>query len=584
MTASWALISLTEFIAAVGRPDVTPVAIDQAMTRIMETLDAEVSAVSEDDRVKFALGFGRRREPPYAQLREIANSEETEADIDSIGPCFVVRAEIEGTSRNLLFARSSDDFSTDEVAFVRAVGRVLGLSYQTRDALLRERDRASRDALTGLPNRTTIESHLEAQIMRSSEVPVTVLFVDLDRFKLMNDSLGHSFGDDVLTIVSDRLRTSVRDSDIVGRLAGDEFVVICEGISEIGAVELGERIQKSISRPIRRGVAELVITASVGIAQAQSADSAEQLIANADLAMYRAKQAGRARIEIFDTELRAALDRRLLVDQELRKALDLDELVLYLQPVVELPSCRITSYEALVRWQHPTRGLVMPNDFIPYAEESGVITAIDRMIVNKVMELIASMPKPMPIAVNISGRTFVDQSLVSWLEYALEVHGVAPEHLTLEVTETALMDNVSAAASQIEDIRELGVSVMIDDFGTGYSSLSHLQTFDVDGVKIDRSFIASLERDVRSSAIVAAVLHMADALGFLIVAEGVEEESQIAMILEMSRRAAPKPRSLQMLARMDTGRRSRTRLYGQGYFFGKPELASLASVSVIDAA
>ena len=584
MTASWALISLTEFIAAVGRPDVTPVAIDQAMTRIMETLDAEVSAVSEDDRVKFALGFGRRREPPYAQLREIANSEETQADIDSIGPCFVVRAEIEGTSRNLLFARSSDDFSTDEVAFVRAVGRVLGLSYQTRDALLRERDRASRDALTGLPNRTTIESHLEAQIMRSSEVPVTVLFVDLDRFKLMNDSLGHSFGDDVLTIVSDRLRTSVRDSDIVGRLAGDEFVVICEGISEIGAVELGERIQKSISRPIRRGVAELVITASVGIAQAQSADSAEQLIANADLAMYRAKQAGRARIEIFDTELRAALDRRLLVDQELRKALDLDELVLYLQPVVELPSCRITSYEALVRWQHPTRGLVMPNDFIPYAEESGVITAIDRMIVNKVMELIASMPKPMPIAVNISGRTFVDQSLVSWLEYALEVHGVAPEHLTLEVTETALMDNVSAAASQIEDIRELGVSVMIDDFGTGYSSLSHLQTFDVDGVKIDRSFIASLERDVRSSAIVAAVLHMADALGFLIVAEGVEEESQIAMILEMSRRAAPKPRSLQMLARMDTGRRSRTRLYGQGYFFGKPELASLASVSVIDAA
>ena len=581
MTASWALISLTEFIATVGRPDATPVAIDQALMRLMETLDAEVAAVADHDRVLFALGFGRRTEAPYDQLYRLAHSDDAEAEIAGIDRCHIVRSDVEGTNRKLVFARSSEAFSTDEVAFVRAVGRVLGLSYQTRDALLRERDRASRDALTGLQNRTTIESHLESQIMRADEVPVTVLFVDLDRFKLMNDSLGHSFGDDVLMIVSDRLRTSVRDSDVVGRLAGDEFIVICEGISEVGAVELGERIQDAISRPIRRGVAELVITASVGIAQARSAESAEQLIVNADLAMYRAKQAGRARIEIFDTELRAALDRRLLVDQELRKALELDELVLYAQPVVELPSRRTVAHEILVRWQHPTRGLVMPTDFIPYAEESGVVTAVDRVIVKKALELVSHQEIQLPVAVNLSGRTFTDQTLVSWLEYALDVHGVAPELLTIEVTETALMENVAAAATQIELIRGLGVSVMIDDFGTGYSSLSHLQTFDVDGVKIDRSFIASLADDVRSSAIVAAVLHMADALGFVIVAEGVEDEHQIDQLLEMRRRAGPQLASLKMLERMRPSRDT-TRLHGQGYLFGEPSPIGFPAATMLE--
>ncbi|NNC78990.1 MAG: EAL domain-containing protein [Acidimicrobiales bacterium] len=581
MTASWALISLTEFIAAVGRPDATPVAIDQAVVSIMETLDAEASAVSTDDHVEFALGFGRRREPPYAHLLEISLSDASEADIDGIGFCHVVRVDVEGTGRHLLFARTTDAFTTDEVAFVRAVGRVLGLTYQTRDVLQRERDRASRDSLTGLPNRSTLESHLDAIIRNVETTPVTVLFVDLDRFKLMNDSMGHSVGDVILTTVSDRLRTAVRDNDVVGRLAGDEFVVICEGISDAGAIELGERIQASIGKPIRRGVAELVLTASVGIAQAQIHDSAEQVIANADLAMYRAKQAGRAKIEVFDNELRAAVIRRLRVDQELRRALEQDELVLYTQPVVALPSREIVSEEVLVRWNHPSTGIIGPGDFIPDAEESGFITAVDRAIVKKSLKYIAGQADPLPVSVNLSGRTFTDQTLVSWLEYALDVHGVRPELLTIEVTETALMENIAAAATQIELIRNLGVAVVIDDFGTGYSSLSHLQTFDVDGVKIDRSFVASLGTDVRSSAIVAAVLHMADALGFVIVAEGVEESAQIDLLLDVHRRTT-QHQELAIIARMEQPQNS-VALFGQGYLFGRPAPVEVGATMVLKA-
>jgi diguanylate cyclase (GGDEF)-like protein len=425
-----------------------------------------------------------------------------------------------------------------------------------RNSLSRERHRAEHDPLTGLPNRMTIQRHLDARIADASQNPISVLFVDLDRFKLTNDTLGHAFGDLVLTVVADRLRTSVRDHDLVGRLAGDEFVVICEGMGEIGAIELAERIQSVIGEPIGDDHIDHIITASVGIAGARTSDSAEQLIANADLAMYRAKQKGRARIEVFDLEHRQLLEERLIVSRDLRRALQERELVVHLQPIVKLPERRVVGFEALVRWQHPQRGLVMPDAFIPLAEESGLVSEIDRAVLDECLRVLAGSRVRRPVAVNLSARTVGDPTLVDWLVERLTFHGIGPEFLVVEVTETVLMEATGAAGRQLEAIRALGVSVMIDDFGTGYSSLAYLQKFDVDGVKIDRSFTSLLGEDARASAIVAAVLHMAEALDLAVVVEGVETDEQVAHVVALRDRSAS------------------VDLHAQGYLFGRPQDAA----------
>ncbi|MEM7141117.1 MAG: EAL domain-containing protein [Actinomycetota bacterium] len=422
-----------------------------------------------------------------------------------------------------------------------------------RNALNRERHRAEHDPLTGLPNRATIQHHLETRIADCDVNPLTVLFVDLDHFKLTNDTLGHAFGDLVLTAVADRLRLSVRDQDLVGRLAGDEFVVVCEGMTEVGAIELAERIQAVIGQPVADGAKDHVITASVGIAGAISSDTAEQLIANADLAMYRAKQSGRSRIEVFDLEFRNALEERLVVGRDLRRALHEGEFVVHLQPVVRLPERRVVGFESLARWRHPERGLIFPDGFIALAEDTGLIGDVDRAVVDESLRLLGASDIRRPVAVNLSARTFADASLVDWLDDRLAHHGVDPGNLVVEVTETVLMESTGAAARQLEAIRSLGISVMIDDFGTGYSSLAYLQTFDVDGVKIDRSFTQLLGEDPRASAIVSAVLHMADALDLAVVVEGVERDEQVDHVLGLRDRTAD------------------VVLHAQGYLFGRPE-------------
>lgn len=421
-----------------------------------------------------------------------------------------------------------------------------------RHALDRERHRAEHDPLTSLPNRATVRAELASRLAPSNERPVVVLFVDLDRFKLANDTLGHAFGDAVLTVVADRLRTTVRETDIVGRLSGDEFVVICDGFSEVGAIEFAERLQSVISQPIASGGVNHVITASVGIAAASGTDTADQVLANADLAMYRAKQRGRARIDVFDRELRELVEERISIGQGLRRAIANDEFVVYLQPVVELPTRRVGAYEALVRWEHPTRGTLAPDAFVPPAEELGLIDQIDRMVVHQTVRLLAAYPNARPIAVNLSARTFADPDLVTWLAAEIETFAIEPDRLTIEVTETVLMDQTGTTARQIEALRSLGVPIMIDDFGTGYSSLSYLQTFSVDGVKIDRSFVARLGEDRRADAIVAAVFHMAEALELVVVAEGIETDTQ----------------SQRMVALRDAA--SSVPLLGQGYLFGRP--------------
>lgn len=421
-----------------------------------------------------------------------------------------------------------------------------------RHALDRERHRAEHDPLTSLPNRATVRAELAARLARGGERPVSILFVDLDRFKLANDTLGHAFGDAVLTVVADRLQTAVRETDLVGRLSGDEFVVICDGIGEVGAVEFAERLQAVISQPIASGAVNHVITASVGIASASSADTADQVLANADLAMYRAKQRGGARIDVFDVQLRDQVEERISIGQGLRRAIANDEFVVYLQPVVDLPARRVSGYEALVRWEHPARGTLAPDAFVPSAEELGLIDQVDRIVIAKTIEMLAEHENARPVALNLSARTFADPQLVAWLKARLDQAGVPSHRLVVEVTETVLMDQTGATARQIEALRSLGVAIMIDDFGTGYSSLSYLQTFSVDGVKIDRSFIARLGVDRRADAIVSAVFHMAHALDFVVVAEGIETDEQAARMVELRDGAGD------------------VLLRGQGYLFGRP--------------
>ncbi len=421
-----------------------------------------------------------------------------------------------------------------------------------RNALDRERRRAEHDPLTGLPNRATVRAALAHRVAVSERIPISVLFVDLDRFKLANDTLGHAFGDRVLTAVGDRLRLAVRGSDVVGRLSGDEFIMVVEGITEVGAVEFAARIQDAISEPITDGQVEHVITASIGIARVHRTDTAEEVLSNADLAMYRAKQLGRGRIEVFDRAMRERIEHRVSVSQELRRALANDEFTVYLQPLVELPTRRVCAFEALVRWNHPTRGVVVPGDFIPLAEETGLVSRIDHTVMRKAIKMLADHPKARPVAMNLSARTFSDPNIVTVITDLLAEHSVDASRLVIEVTETVLMDQTGTAARHVQSLRDLGLAVMIDDFGTGYSSLSYLQSFDVDGVKIDRTFIARLGEDTRADAIVAAVFHMAEALGLVVVAEGIETDQQVARLLEIRER---------------TGQ---VAIHGQGYLFGRP--------------
>lgn len=556
MGNSWALVSLTEIIAALGRPQ-SPLEVEDAVRVVAETLDAELGVVCAGGKVQTAIGLGAKHTWPTRQLLDLASSRAPHADLHSLGPIHLVAAAIEGSELALLFGRVSEPFALDEVAYIRSVGRVLGLSERISAAsrahtvaLEAERHRARHDPLTGLPNRASIQEQLSSRA--DEDRTVTVLFVDLDDFKLTNDTLGHPFGDEVLITVGQRLCKVVRQNDVIGRLSGDEFIVLCQDVSLAQANELAERIQRLISQPIRRGDTEHVITASVGIAECCLADSPDQLVGNADLAMYRAKQRGKSRIEVFDSELRAELEQRVIISQRLRQAIRADEFVVHLQPIVDLPSCEVTSYEALVRWQHPERGLVSPAMFIDAAEKSGVMAQIDRLVIRRVLVMLAETPNPLPIAVNLSARTFADSTLIPWMTTALEAYGVASDLLLIEVTETSLIDRVDLAAAQLSSLRKLGLQVHIDDFGTGYSSLSHLQLFDVDGVKIDRSFVASACDDEKSAAIVAAVMHIAHTLNLRVVAEGVETEAQLAHLIELGENVGL------------------IELHGQGYLFGKP--------------
>jgi diguanylate cyclase (GGDEF)-like protein/PAS domain S-box-containing protein len=394
------------------------------------------------------------------------------------------------------------------------------------------------DSLTGLPNRNLLMDRMLGAVGRIERRPgrIAVLFIDLDRFKVVNDSLGHSTGDRLLCTVGERLSRIVRSSDTVARFGGDEIVVLCEDVAdEAEAAALAEQILAAVSEPLRLDNGrEVVLTASIGIAMTDSPRTEPgALIRDADAAMYRAKERGRARLEMFDDEMRARAMAQLELESDLRHALSCEELSLSYQPVVSLADGGVRGVEALVRWNHPTRGVLPPGSFVPLAEETGMIVPIGTWVLEEACRQMARWERErsplsrLTVAVNLSARQLAQQDLAGIVAEALARHAVEPARLCLEITETALLEGASTTTANLHLLRDLGLQVLVDDFGTGFASLSYLRSFTIDGIKLDASFVAGVGQNPTDTAIIEGVVYIARELHLKVVAEGVEREDQL---------------------------------------------------------
>jgi diguanylate cyclase (GGDEF)-like protein len=394
---------------------------------------------------------------------------------------------------------------------------------------------AMHDSVTGLPNRTLFLDRLGHALAggKRKPSPIGVLFIDLDRFKIVNDSLGHAAGDVVLTTIAQRLTSVLRPGDTVARFGGDEFTALCQDLEfPRECVHIAERLLNVISEPIDLDGAEIVLTASIGIAISENPDDApETMIRNADAAMYRAKEGGRARWLVFNEEIHVRAVARLDNEVALRRSLERGEFALHYQPIVEHESGRLAGFEALIRWRHPQRGLVAPANFIGLAEEIGLISAVGAWVLEEACREALNWANPEGglapfVSVNVSPNQLGGADLVNTLAAVLDRTGLSPERLWLEVTESGLIADVDATVMTLHALRELGVKLAVDDFGTGYTTLGNLKRFPLDVIKIDQSFINGLGADRGDTAIVTAVIQLAHDLGLAVTAEGVETAEQ----------------------------------------------------------
>jgi diguanylate cyclase len=421
------------------------------------------------------------------------------------------------------------------------------------------------DKLTGLPNRAFVHNVLKTCISRaaSSDFKFAVLFLDFDRFKIVNDSLGHPVGDQLLVGVAERLRglfgraniDAIPDSGcMAARLGGDEFVIVQQGINSVqDAIDLAQRLLPHLGSVYRLNNIEVHTTASIGIATSDlDYHRAEDILRDADSAMYRAKSQGKARYALFSPDMHKDAVNRLTLEGDLRRAVQREELRLYYQPVVSLVDARLLGFEALVRWQHPERGLVPPNDFIPLAEETGLIIDIGNWVIREAARQFADWTRRLPdtssieVNVNCSRKQLADPSLITQINQALTQTGLAPQRLNLEITESILMEQHQTVMQVLQQIRSLGLRVHMDDFGTGYSSLNCLHALPVNVLKIDRSFVHNVSQRRDYAAVINAIITLAHNLGMEVIAEGVETADQVAM-----------------LSGLDCDQ-------AQGYFFAKP--------------
>ena len=392
---------------------------------------------------------------------------------------------------------------------------------------------ALHDALTELPNRVLLNERLDQALARVKRGEVlAVHLLDLDHFKNVNDTLGHPAGDKLLTLVADRLRELVRETDTIARMGGDEFAVLQVSLEQpADATALALRIIEAVSEPYDIDGHQVVIGTSVGIAVGPTDGiSPDQLIRNADLALYRAKGDGRGNYHFFEPGMDAQMQARRVLENDLRKALPAGEFELHYQPVVDLKSNRISSFEALIRWRHPEKGLISPGAFIPVAEEIGFIVPLGEWVIRQACATAAKWPDQIRVSVNLSSLQFKSAGLVDTIVQALSTSGLPAERLELEITETVLLNDSEATLSTLFQLRALGVRIAMDDFGTGYSSLSYLQSFPFDKIKIDRSFVKDIADGAGSLNIVRAVTAMATGLGMVTTAEGVETNEQLEMV------------------------------------------------------
>ncbi|WP_430780288.1 EAL domain-containing protein [Actinoplanes sp. G11-F43] len=444
------------------------------------------------------------------------------------------------------------------ISEIDQVGAVIVLRDVTRQRDL-ERDlrhQALHDGLTGLPNRKLLLDRLDHALTRSrvSGEPIALLYLDLDGFKRVNDSLGHNAGDLLLRTAADRLTGVLRPQDTVARLGGDEFAVLLEAPDSVERVALA--CLETIARPFAVHGREAVVTVSVGVVpDAARFTDADEVVRNADVAMYAAKDGGRNRYLIFETRMHEQLLNRLDLETRLREAVHRGELRLHLQPVVSLPGGQVSGAEALVRWQDPQRGLQQPGSFIPLAEETGMIIEIDRWILIQACHTIRQWQEESPrtapawVSVNLSAAHLDLPDLTEHVAYALATTGLSAHCLTLELTETVMMRDLAVTSIRLQELRELGVKIAIDDFGTGYSSLGYLRDIPVDVLKIDRSFIDGLVGNARQQELVSAIMQLGHTLGLRVVTEGVEDADQLALLIAMGCQ------------------------YAQGYHLGRPQPA-----------
>ncbi len=407
---------------------------------------------------------------------------------------------------------------------------------ERKQAEQRARHLADHDALTGLPNRRILEDRLTQALALSyrNRKHSAVMFIDLDRFKTINDSLGHAAGDFLLKEVAQRLVRQLRIGDTVCRIGGDEFVVVLPEITRgADAAQVAQKAIETLSEPIVLEGRDISVTPSIGISVfPEDGSDAETLIRNADAAMYHAKEMGRSNFQFFTEKMNLAANRRLTLERDLRRAVQKGELVVYYQPITELKTGCTVMHEALLRWNHPSRGLVAPTEFIQLAEETGLILKIGEQALRDACAWAKKIgvDKRMPVAVNISARQFNDPKLVELVARTLKETGLPAQMLELEITESTAMQQTDSTLVILKKLRELGVSLAIDDFGTGYSSLVYLQRFPVDKLKIDKSFITDVPQSRDHNAIVTAIIGLAHALSLRVVAEGVETEAQMEFL------------------------------------------------------
>ena len=443
----------------------------------------------------------------------------------------------------LIFVERRDPFFPDVSLAITAV--VLAVLVSVRqflaqrdllDTQVQLRFQSLHDPLTGLPNRALVYDRAEQLLARArrQQVPAAALYVDIDGFKDVNDSFGHAAGDEMLKAVSTRLCNAVRESDTVGRLGGDEFVVLLDPSRIDASPELiAQRLLAVLHEPIElaeAGGRSLSITASIGIAYGQEA-SAEELLRDADLALYEAKAAGKNRSTVFESRMQTAVQDRLTLEMDLCDALEAHQFFLLYQPIFDLRSEGMTGIEALIRWRHPTRGIILPKNFIPVAEESGLIVEIGRWVLEEACRQASTWQgegRPLGVSVNVSARQLEHDTLVDDVRDALHASGLDGGSLTLEITETALMRDSEAALERLRALKTLGVAIAIDDFGTGYSSLAYLRQFPVDALKIDRSFISGIAASKDSSnALIHTLVQLGKTLGMKTVGEGIEDRVQL---------------------------------------------------------